>query len=117
MTIEEREGTGKEREGDLNMEGTGEREERLEKEVTCEEREGFIVVQRRKRRTTFEKFVRVEKVFKKLDKMSEKELEELENMEKRFTRKADKYVVTARVSKEQSTNNRNTNILKIARWN
>lgn len=47
--------------------------------------------------------------------MSDKELEEIEKKEKRFTRGMEKYVITARLKKKQSTNNKNTDILKIAK--
>lgn len=74
--------------------------------------EGFKVVQRKKRRVAFEK---LEKEFRKVDNMTDKELEEIENKKKRFTRRMEKYVITARLKKEQSMNNRNTNTLRIGK--
>lgn len=89
--------------------------ERKNRESTCNDEEGFTLVQRKKRRITFEKFVKVKEIFRKVDNMSDKELEEIERKEKRFTGRMEKYVITARLKKEHSTNNRNTNTLKIAK--
>lgn len=106
---------GKGKEGNLNIEHSEGEVERKDGKNTCNEEEGFMIVQRKKRRIAFEKFVKVENIFKKVDNMSDKELEEIEKKEKRFTRGMEKYVITARLKKEQSTNNKNTNILKIAK--
>lgn len=86
-----------------------------DRENTSKEEKGFTLVERKKRKVTFEKFVKVKEIFKRIENMSDKELEDMEKREKRFNGKMEKYVITARLKREHSTNNRNTNTLKIAK--
>lgn len=69
----------KERRENLKIEHIGGlRVEGKDKENTGNDEDGFKLVQRKKKKIAFEKFVKMEEVFKKVENMSDKELEEIE---------------------------------------
>lgn len=57
----------------------------------------------------------MKEIFRKVQNMSDKELEEIGKREKRFYSRMEKYVITAKLKKEYSINNKNTNTLNIAK--
>lgn len=77
--------------------------------------DGFTIVERKKKRIAFERFIRIKGIFRKESNMSDKELEESKRKEKRFVGYMEKYVVTVRLKKEFGTNDRNTNMLTITK--